>query len=84
MDTKRKAFLQMILGILLLAAIFWLPEMAVVIGIVWLIWCIYKKVRHIPIIKYKKQRIPPVENNWWYFYANFTEVEDMAKCCVLF
>lgn len=54
MDTKRKAFLQMILGILLLAAIFWIPEMAVVIGIVWLIWYIYKKVRHIPIIKYKK------------------------------
>lgn len=54
MDTKTKVFLQMILGILLLVAIFWIPEMTIVIGIVWLIWCIYKKVRHIPIIKYKK------------------------------
>lgn len=55
MDRKPKVFLQVIVGILLLAVIFWIPEIAIVIGIVWLIWCIYKKVRHMPIIEYKNR-----------------------------
>lgn len=49
MSQKKKAFIQMIIGILLLLLIFWIPEFGAIVLIAGGIWYLYKKVKRIKL-----------------------------------
>ena len=54
MSRRTKLWIQLIVGILILAAIFWIPEIAVILAVVMAIFYIIKKLWNVPIAKIKK------------------------------
>lgn len=54
MSRRTKLWIQLIVGILILAAIFWIPEIAVILAVVMAIFYIFKKLWNVPIAKIKK------------------------------
>ena len=54
MSRRTKLWIQLIVGILILAAIFWIPEIAVILAVILAIIYIFKKLWNVPIAKIKK------------------------------
>lgn len=55
MSRRTKLWIQLIVGILILAAIFWIPEIAVILAAVMVIFYILKKMWNVPIMRIKRK-----------------------------
>lgn len=55
MNLKPKLILKLILGIFILAMIFWIPESSLVVGIVLILRFVYKKIKSISVVKIRKK-----------------------------
>lgn len=55
MSRRTKLWIQLIVGILILAAIFWIPEIAVILAVVMAIFYIFKKLWNVPIMRIKRK-----------------------------
>lgn len=53
---KLKILLQLIVWVTVLGLILWLPELSFIILPIYLGWCVWKKIRHKPLMAFEIKR----------------------------
>lgn len=56
MSSRTKLILKLVFWVLVLVSIIMIPEIAIIVAIVMIVWAVYKKARHIPMITIKRRK----------------------------